>query len=166
MLENLQRERQRLVLSKYGELALAMTEDGAITIPVLVRRSRGDEVDVACPDAGGQCRRARGVECILLLGGAPGGSLAVVDPEHAGELVHVPDLQQAYAVASWVGKEAVHRGAAGQPCPEDGSIRQHQFPQKLKVVLPRGITVPLQSSLALAFKQPNKDKATTCQQWF
>lgn len=40
-----------------------------------------------------------------------------------------------------VREKAILSGSAGQACPENGAIGQNKLPQKIKVVLPRFITV-------------------------
>lgn len=118
-----------------------MTVDSTVTIPVAVYSSLSDQMNIASSQAYGQCLGTVFMEDVLLLCTAPGCTLAVEHPQDAGEIVHVPYLEQADAISSRVGKQAITSGAARKASPENGTIRQYQLPQQLKIVLPRSITV-------------------------
>ena len=74
-----------------------MAVHSTVAVPLGVRGGLGDVMDVAALDAAGQGLGAGLVEDVLLLHGAPRRALAVVHAQHAGELVHVPYLEQAAA---------------------------------------------------------------------
>jgi hypothetical protein len=101
MFQDLEGDGQRRVVREDDEVAVGMPVHGAVAVPFGVRRGLGDEVDVAALDAAGQGLGAGLVEGVLLLHGVPRRALAVVHAQHAGELVHVPDLEQAAHAWHW-----------------------------------------------------------------
>ena len=97
MLQDLQRDGQCRAVRKEDKVATGMAVHSTVAVPLGVRGGLGDVMDVAALDAAGQGLGASLVEGVLLLHGAPRRALAVVHAKHAGELVHVPYLEQAAA---------------------------------------------------------------------
>lgn len=97
MFQDLEGDGQCCAIWKDYKISTGMTVHRTITVPLGICRGVGDKMDVTALDATRKGLGASLVEDVLLLHRAPCRALAIVDSEHSGELVHVPNLQQATA---------------------------------------------------------------------
>lgn len=69
-----------------------MAVEGAVAVPVGIHGGFRDGVNVAAFDVAGDGVRIGVVESVLSFLSVPGGALAIVDADDAGEFVQIPYL--------------------------------------------------------------------------